>query len=468
MSPLDVGTGRPPQAATHGRPHAEAAEAASPPELWGGVECSVVRVGAGWRDQVVETGHHGRAGDLDLIAAAGIRTLRYPVLWERVAPDQPDRCDWRWCDERLGRLRDLGIAPVVGLVHHGSGPRYTDLLDPGFAAGLAAHAAHAAVRYPWVEAWTPANEPLTTARFSGLYGHWYPHRRDEASMLHMVANQCRAVLLAMRAIRRAIPLARLVQTEDIGRVFSTARLAYQAEYENGRRWLSLDLLCGRVDRSHPWRPRLLAAGVPARHLDELATGEAAPDVIGVNHYVTSDRFLDHRTGLYPLHVRGGNGRDSYADTAAVHMDLPAAATGWAARLDEVWRRYRRPLAITEAHLGDEPEEQVRWLMEAWEAAVALRRAGADLRAVTAWALFGLVDWDCLLCRSRGRHEPGAWDARGGADGGPPPHPTPLAEAVAALAQGRAFAHPCLDTPGWWRRDERLHPGAAVAPAAQLA
>jgi len=414
-----------------------------------------VRIRDTWRDQVRETGHHGRGSDLDLIASLGIRTLRYPVLWERVAPDRPDQGDWRWSDERLGRLRELGITPVVGLVHHGSGPRYTDLLDPGFAPGLAVHAARAAARYPWVQAWTPVNEPLTTARFSGLYGHWYPHHREEASFLRMVVNQCRAVLLSMRAIRAAVPGARLVQTEDIGRVFSTARLAYQADYENERRWISLDLLCGRVDRSHSWWPRLIAAGVRRGVLEEFRGGEAAPDVIGVNRYVTSDRFLDHRTGLYPPRLRGGNGRDRYADTEAARMDLPAEATGWVARLEEVWTRYQRPLAIAEAHLGGEPEEQVRWLMEAWEAARALRAVGADVRAVTAWALFGLVDWDCLLCHPRGRHEPGAWDASG-RDSDGPPCPTLLAETVAALARTGTFTHPCLREPGWWRREDRLH------------
>jgi dTDP-4-dehydrorhamnose reductase len=441
--------------ATRGQHHPEAGVTSL--ELWGGVECSVVRVGEGWRDQVVETGHHERPGDLDLIVAAGIRTLRYPVLWERVAPDRPDRCDWRWHDERLGRLRELGISPIVGLVHHGSGPRYTDLLDPGFARGLAAHAARAAARYPWVKSWTPVNEPLTTARFSGLYGHWHPYHRDEGSMLRMLVIQCRAVLLSMRAIRAAIPGACLVQTEDIGRVFSTARLAYQAEDENERRWLSLDLLCGRVDRAHPWWPRLLAAGVRRGGLEEFWGGEAAPDVIGINRYVTSDRFLDHRTSLYPPRLRGGNGRDRYADTEAARMDLPAAATGWAARLEEVWKRYSRPLAITEAHLGDEPEEQVRWLAEAWDAALALRRAGADVRAVTVWALFGLVDWDSMLCHSRGRYEPGAWDVRHA-----PPRPTLLAEAASALAQGSSFAHPCLREPGWWCRDDRLRAAARRA------
>ena len=444
MSPLNPGLVRP----------AVAGAAELLPELWGGVECSVVRVGEGWRDQVVETGHDGRTADLDLIAAAGIRTLRYPVLWERVAPDRLECCDWRWSDERLGRLRDLGVAPIVTLVHHGSGPRYTDLLDPGFARGLAAHAARVAERYPWLTMWTPVNEPLTTARFSGLYGHWHPYHRDEASMLRMLVIECRAVLLSMRTIRAAIPGARLVQTEDIGRVFSTARLAYQAEHENGRRWLSLDLLCGHVDRAHPWWPRLLAAGVRRGVLEEFREGEAAPDVIGVNRYVTSDRFLDHRTSLYPPRLRGGNGRDRYADTEAARMDLPATATGWTARLEEVWKRYGTPLAITEAHLGDEPEEQVRWLVEAWDAALALRKAGADVRAVTVWALFGLMDWDSMLCHARGRYEPGAWDARHD-----PPRPTLLAEAASALAQFGSFTHPCLREPGWWRRDDRLHAAA---------
>src|SRR5215211_2557381 len=63
-------------------------------------------------------GHYGRIGDLDAVAALGFRELRYPVLWEHVAPDRPGECDWRWHDERLGRVRDLGMAPIAGLVHH--------------------------------------------------------------------------------------------------------------------------------------------------------------------------------------------------------------------------------------------------------------------------------------------------------------------------------------------------------------
>ena len=58
----------------------------------------------------------------------------------------------------------------------------------------------------------PVNEPLTTARFSGLYGHWYPHGRDDITFVRTFLTQCRAVALSMQTIRRVNPAAQLVQT----------------------------------------------------------------------------------------------------------------------------------------------------------------------------------------------------------------------------------------------------------------
>ena len=143
------------------------------------------------------------------------------------------------------------MTPIVGLTHHGSGPRSTSLIDPSFAEGLAQFAEAVAERYPWVEYYTPVNEPLTTARFSGLYGHWYPHGRDPLTFARALLTQCRAVVLSMQAIRKVNPNAKLIQTEDLGKVFSTPLLTSQAEMENERRWLSFDLLCGCLDTSKP-------------------------------------------------------------------------------------------------------------------------------------------------------------------------------------------------------------------------
>jgi dTDP-4-dehydrorhamnose reductase len=425
-----------------------------PLRFWGGIESSVVRLRDEWRDQVVETGHHDRGErDIELLAGLGITAMRYPLLWERHVPDARV-----WHDRQMEALRRNGLDVVAGLVHHGSGPPGTSLTDPLFPEKLARHAGLMAERYPWVAAWTPVNEPLTTARFACLYGHWYPHGRDEGLFLRAVANQCRAVLFAKRGIRRHVPNASIVQTEDIGRVFATPAVAAQALYENERRWLSLDLLCGHVGRSHLWRRRLEAHDVPAAHLDELATGEAAPDLIGVNHYVTSDRFLDHRVSLYPPHLRGGNGGIAYADTEAARVDLDHDSTGWEPRLREVWDRYRRPMAVTEVHLGcSDPHESVRWLIEAWQAVHRLRAQGADITAITCWALLGLVDWDTMLRDRRRHYEPGAFDIRSD-----PPERTPLGAAIASLAKTGAYDHPALGVAGWWRRDDRVNTRLRVA------
>ena len=418
-------------------------------ELWAGVECTVNRVGDSYFDQVARGGHAERLEDLDRLAALGAAAVRYPVLWEHVAPHGLARADWRWADERMARLRDLGQRPIVGLLHHGSGPRETSLVDPAFPSKLARFARAVAERYPWVEDFTPVNEPLTTARFSGLYGLWYPHARDDRTFAVALVNQLRATRLAMEAIRDVVPTARLVQTEDLGACHATPALRYQAEFENARRWLSFDLLCGRT-ALHPQLLALLrrtGLGVPV--LEEFARNPCPPDVLGINHYLTSERFLDERLEHYPAHTHGGNGRRRYADVEAVRV-LADGPLGPEALLREACTRYDRPVAVTEAHLGCTREQQMRWLAEVWGAAARLREEGRDVRAVTLWSAFGAYDWASLLTRDEGHYEPGAFDVRA-----QPPRATALAAMARALAERGSFDHPALDGDGWWRSPERL-------------
>src|SRR3954463_6734550 len=232
-------------------------------ELWGGIECTVNRVGDRWFDQLARAGHDVRIEDLDLLAGLGIRAIRYPVLWERHAPRTLDEIDGRWSDERLARLRELGICPIVGLLHHGSGPAYTSLIDPEFPELLARFARAVAERYPWITDFTPVNEPLTTARFTGLYGHWFPHGHDDRTFTRAFLNQMRGTVLAMRAIREVTPGARLIQTEDCGQTFGTPALRTQVEVEGARGLPAWDLLTGRVGEQHPMHRYLADAGMTA-------------------------------------------------------------------------------------------------------------------------------------------------------------------------------------------------------------
>lgn len=439
-----------------------------PLEMWGGVECTVNRVHDEWHDQLRASGHDLRIADLEQLAQLGLRRLRYPALWEIAAPHAPDRFDWRWLDQRLKLLQELRLAPILGLLHHGSGPRYTNLLDQRFPDLFATYASAVAVRFPWIDHYTPINEPLTTARFSALYGHWYPHRRDDRSFARALVNQIRATTLAMQAIRRVNSAAQLLQTDDLGRTSSTPRLTYQADFDNERRWLGWDLLRGVVDRQHAMWRYLRDAGIAAAELNWFADHPCPPDIVGINHYVTSDRYLDEDLSCYPRGGWGGNGRDTYADVEAVRVDADGPA-GIAGALDDAWTRYRCPLAITEAQLGCTREDQLRWLHAFWRSAQEACAAGVEVRAVTAWALLGSFDWDSLLTNTVGHYEVGAFDVRG-----PAPRATATARLITELASNALPRHAALlDQPGWWQRPMRLleraqHDVAVSAPRRRIA
>lgn len=418
-------------------------------DLWGGVECTINRVGDVYIDQLEQSGYADRVDDLDLFASLGVRALRFPLPWERLAPDRPDSVQWGWADERVARCRDLGIRPIVGLCHHGSGPRYTSLQDPAFAEKLGTFAARIAERYPWVDAYTPVNEPVTTARFSGLYGIWHPHARDEGAFLRILLNECAAVREAMRAVRAVNSSAELIQTEDLGRVYSDPQLEREAHSRRRRRFLGLDLLCGRVDPSHPAWGHLLTHGISTAELEAFLARPCPPDIIGVNHYVTSDRMLDSEVSLYPDYVRQNEHGRWFVDVEAVRaaQDLEVTPRGI---LREVWDRYRIPPAITEAHIGCTREEQLRWLVEIWREVNQLATEGIPVRALTFWALLGSHGWTSLVTGPGGTYETGAFDVRSGGR-----RETAVAELVRALAGGGAYQHPVLAGAGWWRRATRV-------------
>jgi dTDP-4-dehydrorhamnose reductase len=422
------------------------------PEIWAGVECSVVRVGDRIVDELKLTGHARRPGDLRRLAELGVRTVRYPALWERHPDAAQGRFDWRGTDARLSVMRALGMEPVLGLLHQGTGRR-GELLDPEFPRAFAAYARAVAERYPWVRAFLPINEALTTARFAGLYGHWFPHRRDDAAFVTLVVNQVRAYRAAARAIREVRPDAVIVATEDVGETLSTPELAGQARFDRTRRWLALDAMTGRLDREHPMRAYLVRGGAKARDLDLLARDPEPPDLLGIHHYPTSDRFLDHRLARYPEWTHGGNRQRAYADVELLRV-LGHERDGLREAALAAWTRYRLPMALTEVHIGGPIADRRAWWWDAVHTADRLVSGGVDLRAVTAWSAFGSWEWPSLLTRVEGHYEPGLFDTRRR-----PPRATLLASDVAAAVAGNRRMPRQV---GWWRRPTRvLYPPVAL-------
>ncbi|MDE2572207.1 MAG: family 1 glycosylhydrolase [bacterium] len=416
-----------------------------PLEIWASPESTSARIDAGRRrDQLAETGHQARAGDIDLLAGLGVSHARYPVLWEKTAPRDPREADLSWAAPRLERLREHGVAPIVTLLHHGSGPDGTSLIDPLFPELFARYARTVAERFPWIERWTPINEPLTTARFSTLYGHWYPNRvGDHAAFGRAVINQARAIVRAMAEIRAVNPAAQLVLTEDLQAFHADEAHAADGAHQRERSFLSAETLMGRIVPGHAMHEYLTrACGVPAGELAWLVEHATAPDLMGWNYYTHSERVLLDRSGPH------------YADVAAVYV----RDVGISPRplLRDAYRRLGLPLALSEVHVDGDEEARCRWLAERWRDARALRDEGVPVLALGAWAAFGMVDWHSLLREREGYREDGVFTF---AAPDRVPQRTALTALVERLVRGR---EPETYAPGWWEGEERLIRGRTVA------
>src|SRR4051794_41031427 len=89
-------------------------------------------------DEYELTEHYQRwREDLTLMAELGIKAARYGVPWHRINPER-GKWDWSFADQSLGYMVELGIQPVVDLVHYGL-PPWIDgaFLNPDFPQFMA-------------------------------------------------------------------------------------------------------------------------------------------------------------------------------------------------------------------------------------------------------------------------------------------------------------------------------------------
>jgi dTDP-4-dehydrorhamnose reductase len=362
----------------------------------------------------------------------GVAGTRYPVLWEKTAPGDPGKPDTAWARARLDALEQRNLEPIVTLLHHGSGPAHTRLTDPDFPERFAAYAGAIAAAFPWILRWTPINEPLTTARFSTLYGLWYPNLRDDSAFGHAIAHEALGMLLAMEAIRRSVPDAHFVLTEDL-QSFTPLHpsRAAEARHQSERMYLSIELVMGRVVPGHAlYRYLHETCNLSSALLERIAERASPPELIGWNYYPNSERVLDSAADGSPLDL-----------PRVVHAPGSLSARPLLATAHE---RVNLPFGLSEVHVNAGEEARVRWLLQRYDDLTALEEEGYPVRMLGAWAAFGSVDWDSLLTRREDYHEDGIFAF---APAGERPRPTAVADAVRALARDERPALP--EEAGWW-------------------
>jgi dTDP-4-dehydrorhamnose reductase len=267
-----------------------------------------------------------------------------------------------------------------------------------------------------VRRWTPINEPLTTARFSTLYGVWYPNLvEDHVAFGRAVTNEALGIIAAMERIRSIVPGAQLIMTEDL-QSFTAGDEGVRAyvEHKRERMFLSIELLMGRVRTGHALYPYLIGeCNVPSACLAAIAQRATPPDVAGFNYYPNSERYL----------FTGARGTEN----------VPAASAGRGLTprplLRAAYGRLGLPLAISEIHLHGDETARAGWLHARVDDACALRDEGVPIVAAGAWAAFGMIDWHSLLRERAGVTEDGIYTF---ARPGETPRPTAVSRALQQL------------------------------------
>lgn len=323
--------------------------------------------------------------DLALAAEVGADFVRWGVPWYRVQPE-PGRFDWSWLDRVFARFAELGIRPIVDLMHYG-----TPLWMPGqfddadYPQRVAEYSVQVAERYAdTVTDYTPLNEPMIHALFSGEYAYWPPYLAGEAGLVRMVDQLARGFALAQLGMREVLGGRGTFVHVDAGMRYAGdldapehRELAHRLRHQV---WLVEDLVTGRVGDGHPLRALLAANGVGDEALRWYVDHAVQPDVYGLNYYPR------HSTELLEAGVHHGGG---FADPRPVRDD---GVDGLRELLRESAARYGAPVMVSETCVTASVPERAAWLAESADAVRGLRAEGLDVVGYTWWPLFDMYEW----------------------------------------------------------------------------
>ena len=358
-----------------------------------GVENSIPKIKGGRVrvDQMASCGHYAHwRKDFDLVQDMGLTFLRYgPPLHTTLLG--ADRYDWEFADVTFAELRRRNITPIVDLCHFGLPDWLGDFQNPDFPEVFARYAKAFAMRFPWVQLYTPVNEMFICAQFSAMFGWWNEEGKTDQTFVTALKHLVKANVRAMQEILKLRADAIFIQSESSEYFHAENPAAIgPAEVQNARRFLSLDLNYGhRVD-----------SGMYEYLMDNGMTREEYHFFLG--------NSMSHHCIL---------GNDYYwTNEHRISADGVTRASGEIFGYSEITRqyysRYRLPVMHTETNIAEGPngDEAVNWLWKEWANVLRVRNDGVPTVGFTWYSLTDQVDWDTALREENGRvHPVGLYD-----------------------------------------------------------
>lgn len=331
-------------------------------------------------DPNARNGHRERLHeDYAALKAQGIHVVRESIGW-RLFEEGGQGLQAVQAQARIAAQHQLQV--VWTLMHYGWPLRLDPFERPeAFVQAFAAHCGQIAQALASIDGPAPLYQPINEISFlawaassTGLVHPHLPSSPERGMQLKRVL--VRAALCAIDAIWRVAPAARIVHTDPLIHVEPPLGAGPQAcaaaEEESQGQFEAWDMLSGRLAPELGGAPRYL-------------------DVIGINYYHNNQ--WEHGTGTR-LHWHLQDRRRQPFHQLATTL----------------WRRYGRPLCISETgHVG---EGRAAWLDDIAAEVMTCAAHGIPIAGLCLYPLIDRPDWQ----QTHAWHHSGLWDVPG-ADAG---------------------------------------------------
>jgi len=325
--------------------------------------------------------------DFDRMVELHLNAHRLSVEWSRLEPE-PGRVDEGAVQryrQMLQGLRSRGVEPMVTL-HHFTLPlwvaRRGGWENPAVVGWFRTHARRCVEWFgDLVDLWVTVNEPNLVVVLGYLQGRHPPEVRNPWRAWRAARHLLLAHAAAYHALHEVQPHARVgvahhlrpMDPERVRHPLDRWTARWHGEWFN---WMWLDALHGSPPRGgfRPWGTEECAGTL---------------DFVGVNYY-TRDRV---RFSPWAVHAALGLHRPTRGAPVSDFQYGEIYPEGLRRVLEEAWRRYRRPLWVTENGLPDaEDRWRPRFLLDHLEALHRTLAQGVPVLGYYHWSLVDNFEW----------------------------------------------------------------------------
>ncbi|QWA12809.1 beta-glucosidase [Sodalis ligni] len=320
----------------------------------GGFACSTEVRGDGRRlDLIHSSGHEMLAGkDYAQLAEQQMVTVRDGLRWHLIE-ETPGQYDWSSFLPTLHAAQANNVQVIWDLCHYGW-PDHLDIWQPSFvehfarfAGAVAAKVRNEGIRRP---CYTPINSISFLAWAGGEMAHIQPMASNKGKVLKQ--QLVRATLAAMDAIRAVDDTARFVQPEPVVHINAPEdkpELEPAAEELRMAQFEVWDMLSGRL-------------------CPELGGGPHYLDIVGISYRPANQWFFRGEViAVDDIHYRP-----------------------FAAILEEVHKRYLRPILIAET--GAENDMRVPWMRYIFEQTVLAMQTNIAVEGICIYPVADYRSW----------------------------------------------------------------------------